>query len=53
MRWYLQSHQDHGTHQGMLNRGRVSARCDIDIHFVPLTITFDRKALPSDPPDPD
>ena len=51
MSWYLQSYQDHDTHQGTLNRGRVSARCDIQ--FVPLPIAFGRKALPGDPPNPD
>ena len=49
--WYLQSYQDHDTHQGTLNRDKVSTRCDIQ--FVPLTIAFGRKALSGDPPDPD
>ena len=51
MSWYLKSHKDHDTHQGTLNRGMVSTRCNIQ--FVPLTIAFGRKALLGQPPDPD
>ena len=52
MSWYLRSMANYDTHYGELGQdGIVMAECGAQ--FWPRLLTFDRRALPRYPPDPD
>lgn len=50
MSWYLRSMADYDTHYGEFKDGIVTATCGAE--FWPRVLTFDRRALPRYPPDP-